>query len=344
MATEFELDNFLLELEPTLEDLERQRVTLLTITFAMVAAVVIAITVGFLNMESEQTTQELGSADAAGSVLALLFNLVIIMTSVASGVVALSKYLFGGRYVRSFKDKVIAKIMYLIEPGLTYEPSKYISPDTFDRSKLFTSARNRFRGDDFVQGKIGQTEVAFSELNVTRQTSNGKHSRTITVFKGLFLVASFPKPVRCRLGTSNQLGSEKIEMDDPEFDAVFDVFSDDPVEAFYLLSNSFLRRLTDFHAKTGLGLDFSLLDNKLFMAIHFERDLLEPPLFKDLFRFEIYEEYLRDLQLFTGVVEDLNLNTEIWSHEHQATADEDLVSVKKAPQNPLARFVTELVG
>lgn len=67
-------------------------------------------------------------------------------------------------------------------------------------------------------------------------------------------------------------------------------------------------RMINFVYKTGRKFDFSVVDDKFYIAIPYNRPLLEPPIFKSLFDYSIYEEYLSDLELMLGIVEDLKLS------------------------------------
>ena len=69
----------------------------------------------------------------------------------------------------------------------------------------------------------------------------------------------------------------------------------------------------DFPLSDVIFLSFS--NTKVFVAIPFIRNLFEPRVFRTLLDFGQIQEYLEDLQLAVGVVEDLNLNTRIWSKQ-----------------------------
>ena len=53
----------------------------------------------------------------------------------------------------------------------------------------------------------------------------------------------------------------------------------------------------------------------VFVAISFSRNLFEPKLFSSLTDFENIREYYDDLDLAISIVDDLNLNTRIWSKQ-----------------------------
>ena len=54
---------------------------------------------------------------------------------------------------------------------------------------------------------------------------------------------------------------------------------------------------------------------KVFVAVPHTEDMFEPRLFRTLLDFEVVRQYFEDLSIGVEVVEDLNLNTRIWSKE-----------------------------
>jgi hypothetical protein len=49
------------------------------------------------------------------------------------------------------------------------------------------------------------------------------------------------------------------------------------------------------------------------VSIDMGRNLFEDRLFRTLLKPSIYETYWNDLDLLTGIVDELNLNTRIWT-------------------------------
>ena len=76
-----------------------------------------------------------------------------------------------------------------------------------------------------------------------------------------------------------------------------------------------MARITDFKEKTGKKIYLSFIGSMVFVAVPYTRDLFEPRLFKTLLDFEPIRRYYEDLQFAIGIVDDLNLNTRIWSKE-----------------------------
>jgi Protein of unknown function (DUF3137) len=117
-----------------------------------------------------------------------------------------------------------------------------------------------------------------------------------------------------RFGQALQsLGGDLVRLEDPDFERAFVVRSSDQVEARYILSPALMQRILAFTAKAQCRPSLSFCQSRLFLALPERRDLFEPPLFRSPLARDLVGTYLADLQLSVGVVEDLNLNTRIWS-------------------------------
>ena len=106
---------------------------------------------------------------------------------------------------------------------------------------------------------------------------------------------------------------ELVKMEDPEFEKYFVVYGDDQIEARYILSTSLMQRVLEFRKKTGRRICMSFVSSHVYVAIPYSRRLFEPRVFGSILGFKGIEQYLEDFQVFTGIVEDLNVNTRIWT-------------------------------
>ncbi|HRQ66479.1 MAG TPA: DUF3137 domain-containing protein, partial [Xanthomonadaceae bacterium] len=91
------------------------------------------------------------------------------------------------------------------------------------------------------------------------------------------------------------------------------VYGSDQIEARYILSASLMARISAFRMKTRHDLRLACVRSKLYMAIHTRRNLFEPPLLRSVTDPALYREIWEDIELLSGIVDDLNLNTRIWS-------------------------------
>jgi hypothetical protein len=252
-------------------------------------------------------------------------------------------------YVHAFKVNVIQKIIDYIDPNLTYCPEGHVPKWQIVASRIFSKHPDRVRGDDLVQGRVGETNMQFSEVHAQAKhettSSNGtRNRRWSTIFRGLFFVADFNKKFQGKtlvlpdtaervLGNMgsffqslNPARGELVKMEDPDFEKHFVVYGDDQIEARYILSTSLMRRILEFRKKTGRRICLSFVSSHVYVAIPYRRRLFEPRVFRSILGFKDIEQYLEDFRVFTGIVEDLNLNTRIWTKR----AEE--------PLSPLAEF------
>jgi hypothetical protein len=243
----------------------------------------------------------------------------------------------GSGFKQDFKHRIIGNIVRFLDSGLSYHPEDLIDEHTFEMSNLFTHRIDRYRGEDLVRGRVDKTDILFSELHAEYRTSSGsgKNRRTEwhTIFKGLFFIADFNKDFQGQTlvlpdsaekvfgGFGKMLQSwsigrpDLIQLEDPEFEREFVVYGNDQIESRYILSTSLMRRILDFKNKTGTKIYLSFTGSKVFVAIAMHKNMFEPKYFTNMDDFGPVLEYYRDLALAIGIVDDLNLNTRIWSKQ-----------------------------
>jgi hypothetical protein len=111
----------------------------------------------------------------------------------------------------------------------------------------------------------------------------------------------------------NVFRGQLVKLEDPEFEKLFAVYADDQIEARYVLSTSLMARIADFKKRTGRRIYLSFIRSQVYVAVSFAKNVFEPKIFQTALDFEAVREYLENLQLAIGIVDDLNLNTRIWS-------------------------------
>lgn len=257
----------------------------------------------------------------------------IIFPVVAAGAITAGLAWFISRGYRSeFKMAIIERLVNFVDSRLSYSPSGCVKQSEFDASKIFHTRPNRYKGDDLVWGIIGQTAAKFSEVDA-KYESGGKNRSVRQIFKGLFFIADFnkrflgqtfvlPDTSEKFLGRISQAFQQwnisrpdLVRLEDSEFEKEFVVYSTDQVEARYILSTSLMKRIVDFKRNSGKKIHLSFINSKINVAISYTRSLFEPKVFSTLLDFGPIQGYFGDLSLATGIVEDLNLNTRIWTKQ-----------------------------
>ncbi len=237
----------------------------------------------------------------------------------------------GKDYVRNFKTKVMGPLVKAYDPHLEYQPQSGIYESEMMGSRIFLTHPNRYATEDLVSGAIGKTSVKFAEIRASRETGSGKNRRVEHIFNGLFFIADFnkdfkgttlvlPDVAESTLGSfiGNMLQSSNfgrpqlVKLEDPEFEKRFVVYGDDQIEARYILSPSLMQRLLDCRKEIGKDVAFSFTKNKIYIAISGTGNLFEPPVWNGI-DFRTFRRYFEDLELFAGIVDDLDLNERIWT-------------------------------
>ncbi len=317
------------ELEPVIDRLEQERKALLrplwgTITVS--TAIAVGGITGFLVSGKPQ--------------VAVVCLIVAVLVGVLGYFIFVhSRY---GSFTYSFKTKIIGGIVRFIDEKLEYRPDRYIPEGVYMQSTIFQRRPDRYNGEDYVSGKLGETQLEFSEIHSeykteTRDSKGRRNAQWHTIFRGIFFVADFHKDF---IGTTvvlpdfaektfgfignmfqkwNITREDLVKLEDPEFEKCFVVYGDDQIEARYILSTSMMSRLLDFNkrARQKLARDIfvSFTGSKVFIAMACNKNLFEPRLFGSNRGFGTVLDYFEYLQLATGIVEELNLNTRIWSKE-----------------------------
>lgn len=285
-----------------------------------------------------------------GLVAAAVLLFVAIRQPVLSGLLGLAAilvFILGHaqpvkKFKALFKQKIITAIIQDINPELSYSPRGKVDKSAFAHSKIFTQRSDRYTGEDFISGRIGSTDMQMSELHCQYRTTDHKgRTQYHTFFKGLFMIADFHKHFNGRtvvlpdkneklfggfgkwLQKMNFGRDQLIYMEDPDFEENFVVYGTDQVEARYILSTSMNRRILDLKQKLGAKVYLSFVDSNVHVAIAWKKNLLEPSLRKSLTESNAVGEFREELQLCLGIVDDLNLNTRIWSkQDHQQNTPE----------------------
>jgi energy-coupling factor transporter transmembrane protein EcfT len=251
-------------------------------------------------------------------------------------------------YHAGFKDKIIPRIVAFVDQRLRYDKMGMVPKDEFLASHLFNDKPGEYTGDDLVSGTLGETAIQFSEIHAKRvdivrrsssSSSTNRTKKTVTpIFRGLFFVADFNKSFK---GTTlvlpdtaqklfgdvgqalqglNVQNGQLIKLEDPEFEKLFVVYGEDQLEARYILSTSLMRRLVDFQNRTKKEMRLSFSASKLYATIPFDKELFEPKIKESLLTISHVQQYYDDLKLVVDLVDELNLNTRIWTQKGPAAA------------------------
>ena len=230
-----------------------------------------------------------------------------------------------------FKDELIEKLVLFVDKNLKYSKNNYIREHEYRASSLFPQLIDRFSGDDFVSGTVDKVDIRFSEIHseVKKKTNKGK-TYWQTIFRGLLFVADFNKNFEGKTvvlpdKSEKFFGSishffqsfsshgKLVKMDNSEFEREFTIYSDDQIEARYILSHTLMDRILEYKKLVGKNLYISFNRSNIYIAIGYSEKLFEPKIYKKITSFDEVSFYFKVISMTVDIVKHLNLNRKIWS-------------------------------
>lgn len=239
-----------------------------------------------------------------------------------------------GSMAFQFKQEAIPQLLDAVLPGFRYAGGSYIAESEFNNSGLFMDP-DRYSGKDYFEGTHGLTKLHFSLLHAEERyettetdTDSDGHTTTRTeehwrdIFKGLFFAADFNKHFRGRTlvragkaGVFSGLFGSLVKLEDPRFNQQFRVFSSDQIEARYLLTPRLMERLMELHSHLG-HMEVSFIGSWINIAAGgFPYNAFEPDVGRPFTDPAQVTRTLGWIFLVVGIVEELDLNTRIWSKQ-----------------------------
>lgn len=305
------------DIYPTLETVEQQRIKVLrqgqNILFIALTIIGLTAVIGIVWLQRQ------------GVFPIPLFILMGITAIICGGIYAYKR----SKVIKAFKSEVITRIIESIDNSYYYSASGHIDQGHFKASKLFQSS-DRYNGEDYISGRLDKTDFELSEIHAEYESRDSDGDTTYhTIFKGLFMIADFHKdfhghtvvvPDRTGEGwfgriakSSKRKGQELAKMENPDFEKEFDVYTTDQVEARYILSTSMLENIMLLKKRFNSKIHIAFLNSCVYIAIEWKKKFLEPNLKHSLLEEATIHKYLDDIWLCLEIIEELNLNTRIWS-------------------------------
>ncbi len=265
----------------------------------------------------------------------LLGSLFFITTVIVLGVMYSRFY---SKLKITFKQTIIPMLLREFDSRLSYFPNLSML-DAYYESKLYNTRVDRYRAEDTVVATFDKTTFSFGEILTEYKTvsTDSKGRRTEqwhTIFFGVMFKSDFNKHFQAetvidydnmerlfgKFGRKFQaLNSSRagklIQLENPEFEKNFAVYSTDEQECRYILSFSLMERLLSLKTKLNYRFSLSFLQNHLYMAISTRKNLFEPTVFGKILTEKDVQELLTMIDAMTQIIEELNLNTRIWTKE-----------------------------
>jgi hypothetical protein len=233
-------------------------------------------------------------------------------------------------FYKEFKPRVVTLLLDFIDNDVNfsfekYDPKGLIPAHRFFESNIFTHA-DEYVGEDLIRGQVRETPFEVCELRVLEFSA--VRNRLDRVFKGIFLIADYqrwdlhggvlvlPDAYRKYMSRSERAfhlkGGRRVKDNMlPEFEAFFDTYATPDVRVKDVMSPEMQRKILQFRSRFQevnrmKEIYFSIIGDKIYLALSQDKDLLEPSLWQSNVSFEVVREFYDDLRLLLDVVLDVD--------------------------------------
>jgi hypothetical protein len=234
-------------------------------------------------------------------------------------------------YYQEFKPRVVGLVLDFIDNDINFGAFQYdskggISKEKFFASKIFTHA-DEYEAEDRITGQVRELPFELCELRV-REFSDVR-SRLDYVFKGVFLWGDFrrvdmhggvlllPDANRKYLSRSERafhlIGGRRVRDHLlPEFETFFDTYATPNVRLKEVLSEDLQHAILRFRqhfqeVNRQKEMYLSIIDDKIYIALTQDKDLLEPSLFQNTVSFGVVQEFYQDINLLLEILREVDV-------------------------------------
>lgn len=217
-----------------------------------------------------------------------------------------------------FKQNFIIPALTKLRPNLNYFPGDGVSLATFNKSNLFANP-DRYSGEDLFQGIHHKTSFSFSEVHAEKKHENKNSSSYSNIFKGLFMVADFNKHIKNETYVFTKGGKwfskfKRVRLENPDFEDNFKVYSDNAIEARYILTPSLMMKILELERTFNAQLFLSFIGSNIYIALENSNNYFEPNLDSEI-TVQMVEGIVAEIDACVGIIDELDLNTRIWTKE-----------------------------
>lgn len=224
-----------------------------------------------------------------------------------------------GSFEDDFKDKVISALVYQIDPNLQYRKKNYISYDDFNFANLYSDNYDVYRGNDLIEGEIDGVKIKFSDVCMQKEDNRGNSKYMVNIFYGIFFVADFSKNFNSFTIIIDKKSSkastylQRAHMDDSEFERIFNVYTQDQIEARYLLAPAFMEKFIQMRIFFNCPVNAVFSENKIYLYIERGVDSFEVSFKKPLTgESSAISWYKSEIESFIDLIQVLNLDSKIF--------------------------------
>lgn len=195
-------------------------------------------------------------------------------------------------YKLMFKTLIVEDVYKQHFDELTFNFEEGFSKEFVKEAQLI-SIGNTYNSDDYISGVYKGVHFKRSDVDMKNVTSNGKTTTTITYFKGPWMIFDCPKKFHSSTKVVEQefldsgnpgwfSGFEKLETESVAFNDIFNIFTTNEHDAFYLLTPHFMEKIIELEKRYEGRLTVGFINSKIHVLIYNDENALEPPVMEEI--------------------------------------------------------------
>jgi len=250
---------------------------------------------------------------------------IFILAAIALGIWAF--YLPRKEYKKIAKQNVLSAIVNFYG-DFKYQHDGEIQKDL--KNFKIIPAYDISHSEDYISGKYKNVGIEMSEVKLEQKHESydeegGSQTTYQTVFKGLFILVDMNKKFKGQTIVKTDMGKlfnwlrnkftslETVTLEDPTFEKMYEVYSDNQVEARYILTTAFMQRLNDLTEVYGTKkIQVSFLNDEVFIMLPCKKDLFEPKgIYSSIIDSNEIHKFLAHMYYVFQIIDILKMNKKI---------------------------------
>lgn len=190
-------------------------------------------------------------------------------------------------YAKAYKKEIMPEIAGLF--GLKFDVDGKIPIREMQPTKIVPQ-HDRYEAEDYFEGEHKGARIRFSEINLQQRRRSNKRTYYVSVFKGLAILIDLPRPkffghtiltadsnAAAEWVKQKSLGLQRADLVDPVFEKKYSVFTNDQVEARYLIDPAMIERIVKLqHSHVAEGISVSYKEKRILILIASKKNHFEP--------------------------------------------------------------------
>lgn len=201
-----------------------------------------------------------------------------LVLSVCSAIIAHKKWTKVDDALKYFDDNYINLIISYLLDGYEHTLNRrYEIEEEIFRQSQFVRSYDEYRGEDLLDinvtgdNKLSKLNLKLCDVETRKiiKTKSGNNGTRVN-FNGIFGYIEFPSEFKCVLSLNDKFQNdncvmEKVELEDIDFNESFDVYSNDQVEARYVLTPDVMSILLSLK-RMSKKMSLNLVGNRLYVS------------------------------------------------------------------------------